>query len=89
MRYVGEPVVAVAAESGEVADEALSLCAYATGSSRWRPPWTKRWPRTPRCSHDTNALVGEYHEMAAVEEEAPRNVCHHERLEDGDVRRGF
>ena len=39
--------------------------------------------------HDANALAGEYHELAALEEELPRNVCHHERLESGDVAAAF
>ena len=89
VRYVGEPVVAVAAESGDVADEALSLVRVRYRELPMAATMDEALAPDAPVLHDANALVGEYHEMAAVEEEAPRNVCHHERLEDGDVAAGF
>ncbi len=89
VRYVGEPVVAVAAETGDVADEALSLVRVRYRELPMAATMDEALAADAPVLHDTNALVGEYHEMTAVEEEAPRNVCHHERLEDGDVAAGF
>ena len=89
VRYVGEPVVAVAAESGDMAEEALSLVRVRYRELPVAATMDEALATDAPVLHDTNALVGEYHEMAAVEEEAPRNVCHHERLEDGDVAAGF
>lgn len=88
VRYVGEPVVAVAAESGNLADEALSrvhvryqeIPAAATLDEALAP-------EAP-VLHDAHALAGDYHELAPLEE-GPRNICHHERLESGDVAAGF
>ena len=80
VRYVGEPVVAVAAETGDVADEALSLVRVRYRELPMAATMDEALAADAPVLHDTNALVGEYHEMAAVEEEAPRNVCHHERL---------
>ena len=89
VRYVGEPVVAVAAESGEAAAAALALVRVRYRELPVAATVEAALAPDAPVLHDTNALVGEYHEMAAVEEEAPRNVCHHERLEDGDVAAGF
>ena len=89
VRYVGEPVVAVAAESGDIAEEALSLVRVRYRELPMAATMDKALAPAAPVLHDTNALVGEYHEMVAVDEEAPRNVCHHERLEDGDVAAGF
>ena len=89
VRYVGEPVVAVAAESGEVAEEALSRVRVRYREIPAAATLDEALAPDAPVLHDTNALVGEYHEMAAVVEEAPLNVCHHERLEDGDIAAGF
>ena len=88
-RYVGEPVVAVAAERAEIAEEALSLV---RGEYRELPVVaTVEQALAPAAPvlHGSNAPAGEYHELAALEEEAPVNVCHHERLESGDVGEAF
>ena len=89
VRYVGEPVAAVAAEYGEAAEEALALVRV-------------RYRELPRAAtvddaldpeapvlHDIHAAAGEYHELAALREDDMRNVCHHERLEYGDAAAGF
>ena len=89
VRYVGEPVVAVAAESGDIAAEALALVRVRYRELPMAATVDDALAPDAPVLHDTNALAGEYHELAALEEEAPRNVCHHERLESGDVAAGF
>ena len=89
MRYVGEPVVAVAAESADIAAEALTRVRVRYRELPMAATVDEALAPDAPVLHDTNALAGEYHELAALEEEAPRNVCHHERLEDGDLAAGF
>ena len=89
VRYVGEPVVAVAAESGDIAEEALALVRVRYREVPAAATLDEALAPDAPVLHDTKALAGEYHELAALEEEPPLNVCHHERLEDGDVAAGF
>ena len=89
VRYVGEPVVAVAAVSGDVAEEGLSLVRVRYQELPLAATMDAALAPEAPVLHDANALAGEYHELAALEEELPRNVCHHERLESGDVAAAF
>ncbi len=89
VRYVGEPVVAVAAESGDIAEAALALVRVRYQEVPAAATLDEALAPEAPALHDANALAGEYHELAALEEEARLNVCHHERLEAGDVAAAF
>ena len=88
VRYVGEPVAVIAAETALVAEEALAAI-----DVRYR-----ELPRVANIDdalaghvlvHENIAGAGEFHEVAGLGTDARPNVCHHERYEQGDVARGF
>lgn len=89
VRYVGEPVTAVAAVDALTAEETLSLIEV-------------EYEELPVVSDVHGALVpgapiiheqlqdvGSYHELRSLEAELRSNVCHHEHIEAGDIARGF
>ena len=87
--YVGEPVVAVAAETKMIAEEALSLIEV-----KYTPlPVLANVddalaPGAP-VLHEQVQGVGEFHELKTVQSREKSNICHQEHIEAGDVRRGF
>jgi len=89
VRFVGEPVAAVAAENGLIAEAALALidvryqelpcigdidAALAEGASRL---------------HETSAGSGEFHDVAGVGEQFGGNICHRERFSKGNPDQAF
>jgi CO/xanthine dehydrogenase Mo-binding subunit len=89
VRFVGEPVAVVAAESALLAQEALSLidvryrelpCVAAAEEALA--------PGAPLL-HEAAAATGEFHEIAGLGGDTSRNVCHRECYEQGDCTRGF
>lgn len=89
VRYVGEPVVAVAAESGEIAERALAAVRVSYQELPTVATVDDALAGDAPVLHELNALAGEYHELATLPEALARNVCHHERLAAGDVLEGF
>lgn len=89
VRFAGEPVAVVAAESGLIAEEALSLI-----DVRYRElPCVATVDDAlaggaPRV-HDRTAGAGEFHEVAGLGCDPRPNVCHYEAYEHGDIARGF
>lgn len=89
VRYVGEPVAAVAATDAGVAEEALSLIEV-----RYRELPTvsnvheAMAPGAP-VIHERVQGLGSYHELKSLEADLASNVCHHEHIEEGSVARGF
>jgi carbon-monoxide dehydrogenase large subunit len=86
VRYVGEPVVAVAATSLEAAEEALSLIAV-----EYEPleplldPEVAMQPGAPLIHPD----LGQYKHSEAAYPVPGTNICSHYRLRRGDVEEGF
>ena len=72
-RYVGEPVAAVAAEDEQTAEAALSLIRV-------------DYEELPSALGMDAALTPG---APLIHDDAPGNVCAHERVEQGDVDRGF
>lgn len=89
VRYVGEPVVAVAAMDGETAEEALSLVRvnYRELASVTNP--AEALADGAPVLHERLPQTGEFHELREVEVHLRSNVCHHEHIEQGDVAQGF
>jgi CO/xanthine dehydrogenase Mo-binding subunit len=73
VRYIGEPVAAVAAEDSRTADEALALI---------QVDYEELAAAT-----DTNAALAK--DAPLIHEDAPGNICGHERVEKGDIEQGF
>ncbi|HTM08959.1 MAG TPA: xanthine dehydrogenase family protein molybdopterin-binding subunit [Verrucomicrobiae bacterium] len=73
VRYIGEPVAAVAAEDLRAAEEALSLIEV-------------EYEELPAAIGIEGALAPR---APLVHEEAEGNICGHERVEKGDIRQGF
>jgi CO/xanthine dehydrogenase Mo-binding subunit len=87
--YVGEPVAAVAAETKMIAEEALSLIEVKyTPLPILATVDDALAPGAP-VLHEHVQGVGEFHELKSVESCEKSNICHHERIEAGDVERGF
>lgn len=89
VRFVGEPVAVIAAESGLAAEEALALidvryrelplvadidAALAEGAPRL---------------HERFADTGEFHDVAGVGEDFGGNICHREQFAKGDPDAAF
>ncbi|HWP35476.1 MAG TPA: molybdopterin cofactor-binding domain-containing protein [Thermodesulfobacteriota bacterium] len=89
VRYVGEPVAAVAAVDRWTADAALALIrvdyrelpAAATVEAALAPD--------APVLHETLRGAGGYHELRRLSARPSANICHHEHLEAGDVARAF
>jgi CO/xanthine dehydrogenase Mo-binding subunit len=73
VRYIGEPVAAVAAEDMRIADEALALIQV-------------DYEELPAAIGIEGALAGG---APLVHDDAPGNICGHERVEKGDIKQGF
>ena len=89
VRYVGEPIAAVATEDPVVAEEALSLIevkyqelpVLATMEDSLRPD-------APDLGHDLQG-EGTYHEISQLMADVTANICHRERIGEGDIAKGF
>jgi len=89
VRYVGEPVVVVAAEDALTAAEAVALidvryrelpCVATTEEALA--------PEAPLL-HESLAAAGEFHEIAGLGGAQRANVCHYEQYSKGDIVQGF
>ncbi len=72
-RYIGEPVAAVAAEDIRIAEEALALIHV-------------DYEELPAAAGIDAAIAKG---APLVHDDAPGNICGHERVEKGDIRQGF
>jgi CO/xanthine dehydrogenase Mo-binding subunit len=89
VRYIGEPVAVVAAETRDAAEEALSMI-----DVRYRELPSLRTAEEALAQgapllHEGVAGVGEFHEMRGVGEQERSNVCHHECFIKGSPENAF
>ncbi len=89
VRYVGEPVAAVAAVNGETAEEALSLIEVGYRELPAVTTVDESLAQGAPILHEQLLRAGEYHELNEFGIREGSNICHHERLEAGDVGKGF
>ena len=89
VRFVGEPVAVVAAESGLIAEQALALidveyqelpCVGNIDAAR---------AEGAPLLHEAQSGAGEFHDVAAVGETFGGNICHRERFTRGNPDRAF
>ncbi len=89
VRYAGEPVVAVVAETEEQAQEALAridvefeeLAAVTTLEEALAPG--------APVLHERLRMAGQFRDLASLKPTAGTNICHHFSYERGDVAAGF
>ncbi len=86
VRYVGEPVAAVAATSGEIARQAVGL--IRVDYEPMKPvltPWEAIAPDAPLLHQDLMS----YEKEITANAIAGTNICNHFKLRKGDVDKGF
>ena len=88
VRYVGEPVVAVAAEDALVAEEALDLVEVRYQELPVVATVEEALASDSVVLHTGDREEGSYHDLE-LGPESGTNVCHREHLEEGDVDAGF
>ncbi len=86
VRYIGEPVVAVAADSSKIAEEALNLAKveYEELPSIFDPEEAMK-PGAPLIHEE----LGKYQSISAVNVIPGTNICQHFVLSLGDIEKGF
>lgn len=89
VRFVGEPVAAVAAETGLAAEEAVSLIQVNYCELPCLSTMEEALAPGAPLLHDGVVGIGEFHDIAGLGAQQRPNVCHHEKYEKGDVARGF
>ena len=87
VRFVGEPVVAVAAESPTIADEAMTLIEVRTKSSRRDHDRSALAPDAPHL-HDVVEAARRSLPWPGRDPLEPGNVCYHHAFTRGDVDAG-
>lgn len=89
VRYVGEPVVAVAARDRLVAEEAISLIRIEYDELPYVTGLDEALVDGAPVLHEKVAGSGAFHDVNLSGAREHPNICHHEHLEIGDVDRGF
>ncbi len=89
VRYVGEPVVAVAARDRLVAEEAISLIRIEYDELPYVTGLDEALADGAPVLHEKAAGSGAFHDVNLTAAREHPNICHHEHLEIGDVERGF
>ena len=89
VRYVGEPVAAVAAVDALTAQEALSLIEVKYNELPVMATFDDSLAPGAPILHPDIQGEGAYHELKKLQAEIQANVCHHEHIEEGDVGTGF
>jgi CO/xanthine dehydrogenase Mo-binding subunit len=89
VRFAGEPVAAVAAESGLAAEEAASLIQVKYRELPCVSTVEQALSPGAPLLHEGVIGVGEFHDIAGLGAQQRANVCHHETYEKGDITRGF
>ncbi|MGZ8499808.1 MAG: xanthine dehydrogenase family protein molybdopterin-binding subunit [Candidatus Binatia bacterium] len=89
VRFVGEPVAVVAAESGLIAEQALALIDVEYQElPNVGDIDTARAEGAPLL-HDSQSGAGEFHDVAGVGETFGGNICHRERFTKGNPDQAF
>jgi CO/xanthine dehydrogenase Mo-binding subunit len=89
VRYVGEPVAAVAAVDELTAQRALDLIEVRYRDLPVLATVDDALAVGAPVLHADHPDEGTYHELARLASDVSANVCHRESIEEGDVDRGF
>jgi CO/xanthine dehydrogenase Mo-binding subunit len=89
VRFVGEPVAVVAAESGLEAEQALSLINVRYRELPCVPDIDAALAEGAPLLHEQQSGAGEFHEVAGVGESFGGNICHREYFVKGDPDKAF
>ena len=89
VRFVGEPVAVVAAESGLEAEQALSLIDVRYRELPCVPDIDAALTEGAPLLHEQQSGAGEFHEVAGVGESFGGNICHREHFVKGDPDKAF
>lgn len=89
VRYIGEPVAVVAAETLESATEALALIEVRYKELPVLATVADALAEGAPLLHENIAGVGEFHEMGGVGDQRKSNTCHHEHFAKGAIDDGF
>ncbi|HYJ16321.1 MAG TPA: xanthine dehydrogenase family protein molybdopterin-binding subunit, partial [Candidatus Limnocylindria bacterium] len=89
VRFVGEPVVVVAAESGLIAEQALALIDVQYQELPCVGDIDRARAEGAPLLHETQSGAGEFHDVAGVGEIFGGNICHRERFVKGDPDQAF
>jgi CO/xanthine dehydrogenase Mo-binding subunit len=89
VRYVGEPVAVVAAESALIAEEALCRIHIAYDELPRIATVEAALASGAPLLHEGLAEAGEFHDMTGLGDSNPDNICHREQYEAGDTTAGF
>ena len=89
VRFVGEPVAVVAAESGLEAEQALSLINVRYRELPCVPDIDAALAEGAPLLHEQQSGAGEFHEVAGVGESFGGNICHREHFVKGDPDKAF
>ena len=89
VRYVGEPVAAVAARDRLAAEEAASLIRVEYEELPYVTTLDGALDGGAPVLHEQAAGSGDFHDVNLSDAREHPNICHHEHMEIGDVERGF
>jgi CO/xanthine dehydrogenase Mo-binding subunit len=89
VRFVGEPVAVVAAESGFIAEEALALIEVRYRELPCVADMDAALAEGAPRIHEGPSGTGEFHDVAAVGESFGGNICHRESFTRGDPDKAF
>ena len=89
VRYVGEPVAAVAARDRLAAEEAVSLIQVEYEELPYANTLDEALAVGAPALHENAAGSGDFHDVNLSDDREHPNICHHEHIELGDVERGF
>lgn len=89
VRYVGEPVAAVAAVDRLTAEEALALIDVQYHELSVLADVEEALAAGAPVLHEETHGEGSYHELDSLAAGGRSNVCHRELIQEGDVARGF
>lgn len=89
VRYVGEPVAAVAARDRLAAEEAVSRIRVEYEELPCVSTFDEALADGAPVLHEQAAGSGDFHDVNLADAREHPNICHHEHLEMGDVEQGF
>lgn len=89
VRFVGEPVAVVAAETGLIAEEALALIDVQYRELPIVADVDAALAEGAPLLHPNQAGTGEFHDVAGVGETFGGNICHRERFTKGNPDKAF
>ncbi len=89
VRYVGEPVAAVAARDRLAAAEAVSLIQVEYEELPYAGTLDEALAGDAPVLHAQAAGSGDFHDVNLSDDREHPNICHHEHIELGNVDRGF